>query len=69
MQFNKPAKRDLNRINGIRRFGTAMGRCARLLMQVALFLFNGIKTTGSWGMMQRNGVNTKLEREHKKGLF
>jgi hypothetical protein len=26
-----------------------------------LFLFNVIKTTGSWGMMQRDGVNTKLE--------
>jgi len=54
-----------NRINGTRRFGTAMGRCARLLMPLAFFLFNVIKTTDSWGMMQRDGVNTKSEARYE----
>ncbi len=66
---NNTPKRILNRINGTRRFSTAMGRCGCLLMQIALFLFNGIKTTSSWGMMQRDGVNTKLEVKIAMGYF
>jgi hypothetical protein len=38
------------------------------LILVALFLFNGIKTTGSWEVMQRDGVNTKSEAKYGNGL-